>query len=283
MPSGASGSGRPGQLLGHGAEVARNVLVQGLEPQVHLVGLQVERAGAVAHRFEALLGRVPVLAQALELLAPGAHRVDLVLVVVAQRLEDAVEPFVLALDDDLQPGQRGALGLQPAPARRRRRPLLGVALQPALHLGLALGQDAAALGDTGDAHLELLAPAPERDPPRLQCVPGFQSLRQFGQRSGQVRLLGRHLGQALVRRRQRAAGLLELPGHAALLLGGAVPVGPARLTGRGMAVVRPLRGGAGVAAAAEHYAALGQLAPGPARRRPPRHRPAGAPLRPRRP
>ena len=81
-----------------------------------LVGLQVEGAGAGAHRFEPLLGRVAVLAQALELLAPGAHRVDLVLVVVAQRLEDTVEPVVLLLDHDLQPGQRGALGLQPAPA-----------------------------------------------------------------------------------------------------------------------------------------------------------------------
>ena len=77
-----------------------------------------------------------------------------------------------------------------------------------------------------------------------------------------MRLLGRDVGQPLVRRGQRAAGLFELPGDAALLLGGAVPVGPTRLTGRGVPVVGSLRAGAGIAAAAEHNAALGQVGPG---------------------
>ena len=149
--------------------------------QVDLVGLQVERAGAVAHRLQALLCRVPVLAQSLELLAPGAHGVDLVLVVVAQRLEDAVEPIVLALDHDLQTGQCGALGLQPAPARRRGGPLFGVALQAALHLGLALGQDTPAFHHAGDAHLDLLSSAPQPDPALFQRFPGLEGLLQLGQ------------------------------------------------------------------------------------------------------
>ena len=237
---GRLGLGQARQLLGRRPEVAGDVLVQRLHAQVDLVGLEVEGAGAGAHRLEALLRRVAVLAQPLELLAPGAHGVDLILVVVAQRLEDAVEPLVLPLDQHLQPGQRGALGLQPAPARRRGGPLLGVALQAPLHLGLALGQDAPALGHARRAHLELLAPAPQPDPALLERLPGLERLLQLGQRPGQLRLLGGDVGQPLLGRRHGGTGLVELAGHPALLLGGALPVGPARLAGRGVAVVGPL-------------------------------------------
>ena len=280
---GRLGLGQARQLLGRRTEVARDVLVQRLHAQVHLVGLQVERARAGAHRLEALLGRVAVLAQALELLAARPHGVDLVLVVVAQRLEDAVEPVVLLLDHHFQAGQRRALGLQAAPARRRRRPLLGVALQAPLHLGLALGQHAAAFDHTGHPYLDLLAPAPEPDPPLLEGLPGLQRLLQLGQRPGQVRLLGGDVGQPLLRRHHGGAGLLELGGDAALLLGGALPVGPARLAGGGVAVVGPLGRGRARRGSGRAQCGSRRGGRGPARPRRRRPRPGGAPLRPRRP
>ena len=136
------------------------MLVQCLGAQVDLVGLEVERPRAVAHGVEAVLGRLSVLAELFEALAAGPYRVDLVLIVVAQRGEDAVEPLVLPGDEHVEPGQRGPLGLETASAGGRRRPLLGVPLQAPFHFGLALGQDAAPLGDTGDAHLELLPSVP---------------------------------------------------------------------------------------------------------------------------
>ena len=117
VPSGASGSGRPASSSGVAPEVARDVLVQRLGAQVDLVGLEVEGAGAVAHRIEPLLGRVAVLAQLLEALAAGPHGVDLVLVVVAQRLEDAVEPGVLLLR---RPPRAGP-ARRPSASRRWRR------------------------------------------------------------------------------------------------------------------------------------------------------------------
>ena len=109
-----------------------------------------------------------VPAQLLQLLAPGPDRVDLILVVVAQGLEDAVEPGVLLGDELLEARQRGALGLQPLAAGGRRGPLLGVTLQAALHLGLALAEHPPALGDARHADLERLAPsrAPRPAAPR---------------------------------------------------------------------------------------------------------------------
>ena len=47
------------------------------------MALEVERPGTGPHRFEALVSGVAVLAQSLEALAAGAHRVDLGLVVAA--------------------------------------------------------------------------------------------------------------------------------------------------------------------------------------------------------
>ena len=79
---GRLGLGQAGQLLGHRTEVTCGVLVQCLDAQLDLVGLEVERARAVAHSIETLLGRVAVLAQLFEPLAAGPHRVDLVLIVV---------------------------------------------------------------------------------------------------------------------------------------------------------------------------------------------------------
>ena len=80
---------------------------------------------------------------------------------------------MLALDERLEAGQRGALGLEALAAGGRawRAPRRGP--QAALDLGLALGQDAAALGDAGHAHLELLAPAqrPRRGAPRARARP----------------------------------------------------------------------------------------------------------------
>ena len=76
-----------------------------------------------------------------------------------------------------------------------------------------------------------------------------------------MRLFGCDVGQSLVRRGQGAAGLVDLSGDAALLLGGAIPVGSTRLTGRGMAVVGSFGARAGIAATAEHNAALGEVGP----------------------
>ena len=53
-----------------------------------------------------------------------------------------------------------------------RGPLLGVTLQAALHLGLALGEHPPTLGDAGHAHLERLAPPPHLGPPLLERPPG---------------------------------------------------------------------------------------------------------------
>ncbi len=80
---GRLGLGQPDELLGSRAQVAGDVLLQRLGAQVDLVGLEVEGAGAGAHGVQSLLGRVAVLTQLLELLAPGSHGVHLVLVVVA--------------------------------------------------------------------------------------------------------------------------------------------------------------------------------------------------------
>ena len=88
---------------------------------------------------------------------------------------------MLPLDQHVQAAQRGALGLQPPPARGGRGPLLGVSLQAALHLRLTLGQDATAFGDGGHPHLHLLASAPDPDPPLLQQLPGLQCLLQLGE------------------------------------------------------------------------------------------------------
>ena len=67
------------------------MVVQRLEPQAHLIGLEVERPRPPTHGLELLLRRVAVLAEALELLAPGPYCVHLVLVVMTQRVENAVE------------------------------------------------------------------------------------------------------------------------------------------------------------------------------------------------
>ena len=250
------------------------MLLQRLHAQVHLVGLQVERARACPHRLQSLLGRVAVLAQALELLATRPHRVDLILVVVAQRLEDAVQPLVLLLDHHLETGQRRALRLQAAPARRRRGPLLGVALQTTLHLGLALRQHAPTFDHARHPHLDLLAPAPEPRPPLLEGLPGLQRLLQLGERPGQVGLLGRDVGQPLLPRHDGGAGLLELGGNPAPLFGGALPVGPAasrmrRHGGRWPARLRSAHRGSG---RAQCGSPRGGRGPARRRRQPPRPR-----------
>ena len=141
---------------------------------------------------------------------------------MAQRLEDPVETLVLALHQQLQPGQRSALGLQAAPARRRRGPLLGMAQQAPLHLGLALGQDTPALDHARHAHLELLAPRLQAHPALLERLPGLEGLLQVGQRPGQLRLFGGDIGQPLLGRDDRDAGVVELARDAPLLLGGAL-------------------------------------------------------------
>jgi len=89
------------------------VLVQRLGTQRHLVALEIERARARAHRIEALLGGVAVLAQLLETHPPGTDGVDLLLVVAAQGVEDPLQAGVLGLDHHLQPAQRGAFRLEP--------------------------------------------------------------------------------------------------------------------------------------------------------------------------
>ena len=109
------------QLVGPVPELPGDVLVQRLGPQVDLVELELQGAGPLAHGVEPLLGHVPVLAQLLESLATGPHGVDLVLVVVAQCLEDAVETGVLGGDQRLEgraapgPRPRGACGGPPSP------------------------------------------------------------------------------------------------------------------------------------------------------------------------
>ena len=87
-----------------------------------------------------------------------------------------------------------------SPARGRRGPLLGVARQAALDLGLALGQHAAALGQAGHAHLELLALRPRRAPSALrQLLPGRQRLVELGQRRRPGAPLGRRPRPAAAR------------------------------------------------------------------------------------
>ena len=128
-----------------------------------------------------------------------------------------------------------------APARGRRGPLLGVALQAPLHLGLALAEDPPALGDAGHPHLELLAPprAPRPAAPRAPARRSSAS-SSSGSDAVQLRLLGRDLGQPLLRLRHGGAGLVELAGQAALLLGGPLRVGPPGLAGRRVPVGGPL-------------------------------------------
>ena len=189
------------------------------------------------------------------------HGVDLILVVVAQGLEDPVETVVLPLDQHLQTRQCGALGLQPDPARGRGGPLLGMTLQPPLDLGLALGEDAAALGHTRHAHLEVLAAFPQLGATALECLPRLERLLQLGQRPGQLGLLRRDVGKALLRCGERGPCLLELPAHPTPFVGGSVTVGAGGLAGRAVPVPCPLRRRAGVPAAAEHDPALGQVGP----------------------
>ena len=93
---------------------------------------------------------------------------------------------VLVDDDRFEPAQRGALGLQAFTAGGGRRPLLGVAGQAALDLGVALGQDAPALGDAGDLHLERLAASDDLGAPDLQVAPGVEGLGQVGQRAARA-------------------------------------------------------------------------------------------------
>src|SRR5581483_11661741 len=118
--------------------------------------LEVEGPGTGPDRIEALLGGVTVGSQSLEALAAGADGVDLELVVLAQRLEDGFEAVALGVDDGLEALEGDALGFEAGAAGGGVGPLLGVSLQAALHLGVAVGQHPAALGDAGDADLELL-------------------------------------------------------------------------------------------------------------------------------
>ena len=216
---GRLGLGEADELFGPCVEVAVDVLGERLGAQVDLVGLEVEGSGAVAHRIEPLLGGVAVLAQLLELLAAGADRVDLVLVVVAQRVEDLVESLLLGVDQLFETAERRALGLEAFPSCGGAGALLGVAGESSLDLGVALGEDAAALGDAGDADLELLAASADLLAALLELAPGVQGLGQVRERPDELRLLGGDLGEALLGLEDGGAGVVELGGQACLLLG----------------------------------------------------------------
>ena len=113
---GCLGLGHPDQVLRHRSQVAVHVLDEGLGPQVDLVGFEVERARAGADRIEALFGGVAVLTELLELLTARPDGVHLVLIVVTQGLEDAVEARMLLFHQRLQPAQRA-----PSDSSRWRR------------------------------------------------------------------------------------------------------------------------------------------------------------------
>src|SRR6185437_12007300 len=105
---------------------------------------------------EAAVGGGAVPAEGLEALAAGPDGLDLVAVVGPEGVEDGLQLLPLGVDQPAEPFQGDAVGLQPSAAGGGGLTLLGMALQAALHLGLALGEDPAALGQAGGADVEVL-------------------------------------------------------------------------------------------------------------------------------
>ncbi len=105
----------------------------------------------------------------------------------------------------------------------RRRPLLGVAGQASLDLGVTLAQHAPALHHAGDPDLELLAPPQHLAAALLELAPGAERLGQVGQRPVELRLLGGDVGQPLLGLDDGGAGVLDLGGGQARLLLAARP------------------------------------------------------------
>ena len=277
------GLGKAGQLLGRGAQVPRDVLVQRLGPQVDLVHLEVEGTGAVAHRIEALLGRVAVLAQLLEALAAGAHRIDLVLVVVAQRLEDAVEAGVLLLDDAPRDG----------PAPPLRPPVVGAASPRwrALRRGRPDAARPRRGARPGRAGVRRRPPPGPRAPgaarPGAPGAPRAPATRRSAScRSGTAPASCACSAVTSASRccaaRTPARASSSSPRHPALLVARPLRVDPRRLDGGVVAVGRPLGRGTRVAGPGQHDAGLGQVRPGQLGARRPPPPPGCAPPRPRR-
>ena len=185
-----------------------------------------------------------VLAELFELLAAGSHGVDLVLIVVAQRVEDLVESLLLGVDEAFESAQRRALGLEPFPAGGRAGTLLGVSGQSSLDLRVTFGEDAPALGDAGDADLQLLAPGYDFRAALLELAPCVQRLGQVRECTVELSLLGGDFGEALLGLEDGGAGVIELRGQAGLLLGGALDLGALGLESGAVAVGASFRRGA---------------------------------------
>ncbi len=130
--------------------------------------------------------------------------------------------------------------------------------ESSLDLGVALGQDPAALGDTGDTDLELLAAAEDLLAALLELPPGVQGLGQVRERPDELGLLGGDLGEALLCVEDGGAGVIELGGQSGLLLGRALDLGALGLERGTVAVGRTLGRGAGVACPRRRDAGLGQ-------------------------
>ena len=189
---------------------------------------------------------------------------------------------MLTLDDRLEPPQRGALGLQALAPGRGRGALLGMAQQPPLDLGVALGQHPAALGQAGDPDLELLARArrERRGGPRV--LPGRRASSSTADEAASCACSA----SAAAERAARAAAASAPWPRRARRPAGAAPrralrVGRRR-TRRAAAWRSAARSAAARASRGRGPARCGARPgrPGPARPRPPR---PGAVLRPPRP
>ena len=280
---GSLGLGQPGQVLGHGAQLAVHVLEQRLGaagrprwPRGRGCG-----CGCGPRRGAARSCGGPGGAARAARPPPGRRR-----------------PGPGSRDAGTRRCRRGAAcscstnasrraSASPSASSRwrrvgRRGPLLGVALQPPLHLGLTLGQDPAALGRCrpraprapgrrapASARRSSEPPPGGRGPPRARAGTAASCA------CSAVTSDSRACASATA-----AAGLVELAGQAAPLLGGSGGVGPPGLAGRTVPVDGALGRRPGVAGPGPARSGPRSGWPAPARRRRRPRRPCAAPPRP---
>ena len=194
----------------------------------------------------------PLAAQLLQAGPAGPHGLELAAVPVAQGGQERVQAGLGLGHHAQQALDGGGVGLQPGPALGRLLALLGVPGQPALDLAQALGQDPAALDQSGGAHLPLVAGGrglgqPRLDAPALLAGAGHAAggldplVLQRGHAGHQLGHPGGVAADAVLELGPVAPDLLQLGGQQVPVARDALASHAGRLVGDLVAVVGPDR------------------------------------------